>query len=93
MVPENGCDPGPKKSAGIGDELKVLSHVLCPVVPPLEVVTWRLQASIDPESFVNWSTTYRRQVPLGFVPLKTEKLEPRDGEGAGAGKTSLGPFA
>ena len=36
------------------------------------------------------STTYRRQAPFGFVPLKTESAEVPAGAGAGAGNVSPG---
>jgi hypothetical protein len=54
-------------------------------------MTTRPQAMMLPESAARSSTTYRLQVPFGFVPLKTESALPPLGVGAGAGKTSPAP--
>ena len=54
-------------------------------------MTTRPQAVMLPESPPRSSTTYRLQVPFGFVPLKTESSLPPLGVGAGAGKRSPAP--
>ena len=54
-------------------------------------MTTRPQAGVLPESPPRSSTTYRLQVPFGFVPLKTESALPPLGVGAGAGKRSPSP--
>lgn len=46
-----------------------------------------------PPAMLPWSdplssTTYSAQVPFGFVPLKTERAEPPEAAGAGAGQVS-----
>jgi hypothetical protein len=43
---------------------------------------------LAPISPASSSTTYKLHVPFGFVPLKTDRKEPPEGAGAGAGQLS-----
>src|SRR6185436_8483481 len=53
-----------------------------------EVIVRLQPLAIDPISTAASSTTYKRQVPLGFTPLNTDNVEMRGPTGAGAGNGS-----